>query len=346
MSQCKQCGVEIFFGDRFCHACGAEIEGNVTTRDDMLAKNPQELGKISENVAKLDSKIKKRTRLIIFLISVPVFIGFLGLILKLFFGFSVISLISFASFPNKEIENTRIVEEKDNVTSVGPTLTAFALENAGDNTGEGTVETAEPSLEELAPAPTLLFSEDFDGNTTSAVTLFSDEYMSFSTISGQGFLTSGYGPGLLPIVFPDFSSADFIAEFDCMAPEAYEDTNFGFIFRADETIEDGLDRYYALYIFPQQNAFRMGLFIDDEWYRTDFAQFEVPINTGYAMNHVRLEVMGSQMNLYVNGEFVSGFSEDTNMEAGLMGFFISPSASLPEDTIDLVIFDNFQVYQP
>ena len=159
-------------------------------------------------------------------------------------------------------------------------------------------------------------------------------------------ISSAYGPGILPVLFGDFVVSDFIADFDFMAPEAYDDTNCGFIFRSDTFIEDGLNAYYALFLFPKENAIRLGLWLDGTWSKTEKIQLDEPFNSDYEPNNVRLKVVGEDMAVYVNGDFISGFREPTLNNPGLIGFFISPSASLPAGSMDYVLIDNLEIYRP
>lgn len=345
---CRECGKEMLSEDRFCHACGTAVE----SPDKSVEKVPEIPVSKKKHEEKLPKqkkpKRKRRYRWIFIILLIPILL------------ISSVYLLRFIApeiFPiNFQVGDENLViaiPDKDNITDdmqatepdFKATLTAMAQLEPAQALPVDTEEPEQPPPVKSVAGPDLIFSEDFESEMTSAVPLFSSEYMGFSTVSGQGLL-SGYEPGVLPIFFSDFSVADFIAEFEFMTPEAYEDTACGFIFRADETLEDGLDTYYALFIFPQQNAFRVGLWIDGEWYKTDKMEFPEPLNVGYALNRIRFEVIGGDMTLYANDEFVSGFYEDTVTQAGLLGFFISPSASLPTGEIDAVLLDNFMVFAP
>ena len=103
---------------------------------------------------------------------------------------------------------------------------------------------------------------------------------------------------------------------------------------------------YALFLFPKENAIRLGLWLDDSWSKTEKMQLDEPFNSDYEPNHVRLEVVGEDMAVYVNGDFISGFRETTLNNPGLIGFFLSPSASLPAGSMDYVLSDNLEIYRP
>jgi len=313
-----------------------------------MVKDSFEQERIQDKVPhKKKPGVKKKTlRFLIYIAAVPVLIFAVILFLRIFFpGVFPLAI----TLGHKQI--VLAIPGGDQGEGEPADIFEPAMAAAQDETVEPPIEssasdqdvvsTEEPEIERV-----LIFREDFNSDSSSAVPLLSEEYMKFHTSEGEGWIFSDYGPGVLPILFGDFVASDFIAEFDFMVPEAYDDTNCGFIFRSDTAIDDGLNAYYALFLFPRENAIRLGLWLDDSWSKTEKIQLEKPFNKDYEPNHVQLKVVGEDMLVYVNGDFISGFSEPTLNNPGLIGLFLSPSASLPSGSVDYVLFDNLEIYQP
>ena len=146
-------------------------------------------------------------------------------------------------------------------------------------------------------------------------------------------------------MFPDIKLGDFIVEFDFKMPEAYDDSGCGLIFRSDVDITDGLDEYYALFLYPEINQVKMGLLVDDDWALSEYMEPDPPFYQGSDLNHVRLEVSGESQKVYINGVFLANFSNQTLKDPGLIGLFLYPSSEIDEGEVDYVLFDNFQVFE-
>lgn len=167
--------------------------------------------------------------------------------------------------------------------------------------------------------------------------------MRFNQAEGLGIIESSNTAALLPIIFPEVEVRDFIAEFDFMMPEAYADSHCGILFRSDSEFSDGLDAYYALFLYPATNTANMAIWIDGGWNHSPSVIPNPAFKTGFEYNHIRLEVRGESMKVYLNGEFLSGFDEGTLGDQGLLGLFLFPSTAVMEGNIDYVLFDNLIV---
>jgi transcription initiation factor TFIIIB Brf1 subunit/transcription initiation factor TFIIB len=334
---CPNCGNELKKGDKFCAKCGTQIGEDSLDQEKIQKKIPSE---------KKPGVKKKTVRLLIFIAALPMAIFALILLTRFFLPgiYPVRVTLGYKQFVlsipgGDQGQEDQMALFESTMTAIQEENTGSSVESSGDD--QDVVSTEEPEIERV-----LIFREDFNSDSSSVVPLLSEEYVKFRTSEGEGWIISDYGPGVLPILFGDFVASDFIAEFDFTAPEAYDDTNCGLIFRLDTAIDDGLNAYYALFLFPRENAIQLGLWIDDSWSKTEKIQLEKPFNSDYEPNHVRLKVVGEDMAVYVNGDFISGFREPTLNNPGLIGFFISPSASLPAGSIDYVVIDNLEIYQP
>ena len=217
-----------------------------------------------------------------------------------------------------------------------------------------TPQTAEPTSNEeamITPEAVVAQSGDFisvsfDSMTGGKVSpVFSEEYMKYFNAEGLGVIEStGFG-GLMPIMVPEKKMGDFSSFFDFMMPDAFEDSACGFIFRSKGNIADGLQEFYALFLYPQKNELKMGVWIDDGWIYSQVLEPDPPFNLDYEINSVQLEVSGESMKIYVNDSFVGNFNEGTLTEPGLIGLFLFPSGSIPQGEIDYVLFDNLMVIE-
>lgn len=191
----------------------------------------------------------------------------------------------------------------------------------------------------------LLFAEDFNSTQLSATPLFNIEYMRYYHAEGQGVIESAVHPGLLPIMFKQIRTDDFIAEFDFVMPDASYDSSCGLLFRSNATTKEGLDQYYALFLFPKTNVLKMGIFKENELSFTSAIEPDPPFQLGYEYNHIRLDVNGEKMDIYLNGVFVTGFNEGSLRDPGWIGFFLYPSDFLSDGEVDYVLFDNLMIYK-
>ncbi|RLG43520.1 MAG: hypothetical protein DRN81_06395, partial [Thermoproteota archaeon] len=206
-------------------------------------------------------------------------------------------------------------------------------------------ENVEAPQEEITTENVLIFSEDFDSDDTIAVPVFPDEYMHFFRPKGFGYIESTSYTGVLPIMFPEIKLDDFIVEFDFKMPEAFDDSRCGLIFRSDTDIADGLDEYYALFLYPKINQVKMGVWIDDDWASSEYMNPAPPFYQSSDLNHVKLEVSGGDQKVYINGVFLANFNNQALKEPGLIGLFLYPSDAIDEGEVDYVFFDNVQVFE-
>ena len=131
-----------------------------------------------------------------------------------------------------------------------------------------------------------------------------------------------------------------------MMPEAFEDSQCGFMFRFDTDVSDGLDTFYALLIAPGINKVKMSLWKDNAWNHSQILEPDPALNSGYDINHVRLEVKKDSMEVFINGIFLANFSEGTLKNRGAIGLILYPSASATDGVVDYVLFDNFVITSP
>jgi hypothetical protein len=191
----------------------------------------------------------------------------------------------------------------------------------------------------------LIFFDDFNSINQTAAALYNIEYMRYFNRDGFGVIESAVHPGLLPIIFPKMETADFIAEFDFLMPDALNDSSCGFLFRANGTTKEDLEKYYALFLFPKVNVLKIGMLIDDQISYSPVIEPTPAFFPTTEVNHIRIEVQGENLKVYLNGNFVTSMSEGSLLDAGYIGMFLYPSESLLGGDGDYVLFDNLVVYQ-
>ena len=194
-------------------------------------------------------------------------------------------------------------------------------------------------------AADLILDEDFANSNGTGQAVYSDEYMEFYVLEGLGVIDSRTTPGLLPVLFPDVKAADFIADFEFVMPESPEDSTAGLIFRADPDVSDGMDWYYALYIYPARSSVRMAVWQDGEWRYTDPVETVSPMHVDDAFNRVRVEVQSTYMTLFINDEYVAEYYLDSLSGAGLLGLFLGASGEVANGAVDYVFFESLKVYR-
>lgn len=243
------------------------------------------------------------------------------------------SQISF-SLPHESQDQVTTQESAQEDTSATIESAQHAME---------TESTPTPPLEENEVTETFIISEDFNSNAGKAVPLFSDDFMRYYHAEGKGVIENSGFSGILPILFPNTKVKNFIAEFDFMMPESPDDSGCGIIFRADPEFSDGLDIYYALFLYPKANIVRMSIWLDNQMIQSPLVNPKPTFRIGDEFNHIRLEVKEVNMRVFLNDAFVMGFDEDTHLKPGLIGLFLFPSPSIAEGNSDYVFYDNLKV---
>jgi len=325
--KCLGCGNEYNSEDKFCGVCGAKVP---QTKQDNTNLETQITRKKSPS-----AKSKKTSpRLMIGLVT-GIFVFLVGAIF-------LVRLLS----PD-QISPTNVGSGDGEVAlDVPETSLDGSTQELEDPLPEPlSVENVEVSQEEITTENALIFSEDFDSDDTIAVPVFSDEYMHFFRPKGFGYIESTSYTGVLPVMFPEIKLSDFIVEFDFKMPEAYDDSRCGLIFRSDSDITDGLNKYYALFLYPKSNQVKMGIWIDDDWAFSEYMEPDPSFHQGSDLNHVRLEVSGESQKVYINGVFLANFNNQALKEPGLIGLFLYPSDAIDEGEVDYVFFDNVLAFE-
>jgi hypothetical protein len=204
-----------------------------------------------------------------------------------------------------------------------------------------TPEPAPATPVSLRPRPNgpLVFEDDFSDGAQGARPLFAD-WMAFDYADGRGRLTGQVVGGVLPALYSAPKLADFYAEFDVEASAAVR-SDSGFIFRSDDA-EGGLAWYYLLGLHPAQGTAGLMCWRNHEWVVN--REFTLPpgLLKPTGVNHVRVEAVGGEFRVFLNGTFAFAAADSTLVDAGIFGFYIVPAAKQG----DFIYFDNLHVYGP
>ena len=325
--KCPGCGNEYSLEDKFCGVCGVKVP---QTKQDNIN---------SEVHVTLEKSPSAKTKKISPRLMIGLIAGILAFLVCTYLLTRLLSAdqVSPVSVGSGDGEAALDVSETS--------LDGSTQELEDPSTEPLTGENVETSQDEVTTKNALIFSEDFDSDDTLAVPVFSDKYMHFYRPKGFGYIESTSYTSVLPIMFPEIKLGDFIVEFDFKMPEAYDDSRCGLIFRSDPDITDGLDEYYALFLYSKINQVKMGVWIDNDWALSEYMEPDLPFYQGSDLNHVRLEVSGESQKVYINGVFLANFSNQTLKDPGLIGLFLYPSSEIDEGEVDYVLFDNFQVFE-
>lgn len=214
---------------------------------------------------------------------------------------------------------------------------------AWEATKESDIPGAEPvpkGRPDPRPNGQLAFQDNFDGTPPRAAPLFGASVMSFKHLDGEGHLR-GKSRGVLPIVYANEKVRDFQADFEFTTPAPGENCHYGLIFRAAHA-EGALPSYYALFLNPKKGTAYFTCWQDGKWVGAK----DIPLTAGQLLprdtNRVRVEALGNEFRVFLNGQFVLQHSDRTLSEPGILGLFtVSDSADE-----NLVVFKKMRVYHP
>ena len=186
-------------------------------------------------------------------------------------------------------------------------------------------------------AGALLFQDDFDSVDPQVSALLDTEAMTFEQADGRGRLTSNLFWNLVIASYSVSLPRDLIVEFEVETKGLWIGAEAGLLFRS--TLEDQLARFYYLALRPEDHHVGLQAWLDGAWVLRDFRPIPatlVPEDDAY---HLRLEVQGDRFRVFVNGGFVTEFTDAQIPDAG--GLALTMVTLEPPQS---VFFDNLRVY--
>jgi hypothetical protein len=205
------------------------------------------------------------------------------------------------------------------------------------------------ALAQPAPSPRengdLLFAADFNGGPGGLQAIFGTEYMVFEVGNGLATLKSDSEDIIAGAAIINQSFADFIAEVDLTVPTVVEGSCVGLYFRSTGSLTL-VDAVYVAEICPDSTETRLAAFRAAE--REPFFQMDEPLPDSYRVggtNRLRVEAVGDQLTLFVNGVHALSATEGSVLSGG-MGLALGVPEGLPDGVTVSGLYDNLRIYAP
>jgi hypothetical protein len=227
-------------------------------------------------------------------------------------------------------------------TEVRPEMTASPIARATMAPTESAGANGPPSQAFPIPSEkkTKVFSHNFETTSPIVRPLFGPAVMSVLNAKGEGQIT-GKAPGILPALFDELLLDDFILECGMRAESVPPGARYGFIFRAADVKNGGIEKYYVLLLDPNQNLAVLSWWMEGRWMMNP----EQPVPAGLLKvgrkSRVTLEALGNQFRVFINDRFATEFSME-GLKNGRIGLCLLGVDSKPWT----VHFDNLQVFTP
>jgi serine/threonine protein kinase len=212
----------------------------------------------------------------------------------------------------------------------------------GDTRGEQPGE-RKPVRPVRQPRPNgrLLFQDRFD--TPKPIPeipqfLGTEQWIGFENVNGRGRYRTAIA-GITGVLYAKEQAGDFAVEYEFQTPKPSPGSGYGFFFRAEvEPVQ--LPTYYVLFVYPNTKNIYLHC-----WQRhwTLGKAFDIPpggVNVSDS-NAVRLEAVGSEFRIFLNGRFIGEVNDDKVKQSGTFGFWVSKGDAVE----DIVYFANLRLYE-
>jgi hypothetical protein len=185
------------------------------------------------------------------------------------------------------------------------------------------------------PSGTVLFADDFSSPTTGweRIRYGEDGIMDYDS-GGYRILVNALQANFWSTPHKDFS--DVRLEVDAGKLAGPDENRIGLICRSDGEsyyfFIIGSDGYYGLGLYKDHEATLLG---------QSAMQSSTDIQTGAAVNHLRLDCSGNSLTAYANGVLLAQ-AQDTTLQHGDVGLLAGTFSQAGVD----VVFDNFVALKP
>ena len=186
-----------------------------------------------------------------------------------------------------------------------------------------------------------LLVDDFAAKAHGLHKLFDQRNLEFRYEQGELRLIAK-SAGILPVLYSSSITAqDFRANFSFRIPAKQAGGIYGLIFRCDHDADRILDSYVLLGISPDERKVHLWTFLDRAWdsIKTKDLPMAVTLHLSET-NHVRLDVIGSMVRVFINDLEVAYFENLKLVESGMLGLFISTK----DNAGGSVLFSHLDVY--
>ncbi len=173
--------------------------------------------------------------------------------------------------------------------------------------------------------------------------LFPIETLEVQTDGGRLRLASDHPGVVLPALYAEPIVADFRAQFTVQVPAPGGEGSYGLIFRSESDSDNALWSYALVGVRPSHQEIWLQVFQDGHWVAEPrpaerSVQFEPA-----APNRVRVEAIGENVRVFVNGQWAAYYEGVTLTQPGQVGFYMVPGKPSASDAMDEVFFDDFSL---
>ena len=217
------------------------------------------------------------------------------------------------------------------LTEETPSTTPAAPPTSPEPVSTNTTLEAEPTVPTVPPS-NLLYEDDFSDPKSGAVEQ--------SSAQGESYYKDGEFHGVLNM--RDWSSwqyrrnagrfKDFIIEEDIRLVSGPKDSSYGLIFRCQDD-----DNFYR-FLVSADGSYVVGARLDGKWVDMPRWMMSEYVEKGYSTNHLKVVCKGDQIEVYVNGHYLTAVVDDSFADGYIGGIIstVEPGAH--------VVFDNLKVY--
>ncbi|TFH32464.1 MAG: hypothetical protein E4G99_12695 [Anaerolineales bacterium] len=199
--------------------------------------------------------------------------------------------------------------------------------------------TAVPGQPLPQPVGALAFADDFESSVNLAVPLFGTEYMNYSQLDGKGRLESNFASGVMVAMYAAPMMQDFIAEFEISSASTSPGTAAGLVFRS-EAASGGLDFYYHILLDPEQGSVELDAWKGGQWTTRTSKPIPAILRPDDRIYRVRIEASGATFRVFIDGSFVTDFTDSNLTDGGIFGLSVITS-----DPPQAATFDNLKIYE-
>lgn len=199
-----------------------------------------------------------------------------------------------------------------------------------DQAAAAGADPAKPTPQHAPESGTLIFQDDFEGESARAAPLFGEEFMTYDLAAGRGALTSKFETGVVPVLYQDLTLGDFVLEVEITAVNLAAGSSTGVIFRVDQ-VGGGLDDYYFLMLGPGEHEVEFAAFKDGAFVRDEAREIPEELRSGDGLYRLRLEVKGEGFRVLLNGAPAAAFTDQHITEPGLVRLVLISNA--PPETV-------------
>jgi hypothetical protein len=167
-----------------------------------------------------------------------------------------------------------------------------------------------------SPDGDLLFSDSGSGATG----MFGPEFMEFTAAGSQATLTANAPYYVLPAMYSEVTYGDCIIEVDFNGYSG-PGVQLAIIFRSDD-VDGGLASYNILALIPGSRTLEFAVW-QEGWTQSMVTPIVDEAITLAIPIELRLEVIGSEYVVFINGKYAGGFKDSQITSSGIMGFSIT-----------------------